>query len=177
VVRVRELKGAGVDNVKLRFPSTVTSVRNLTGAEEDIVAGNPLPLDKPSPAACSGPEISFSLKRFQPRTFAFALGSTGIRGGKHAAPAPPKWGQTVRVAVPQNILKFDLVPEEKLLSVNITDLRGRVVRELLHGNKQAETVRCVWDGTSKNGAAGAGVYLACVCTAKRTIARRVSFVK
>jgi hypothetical protein len=63
------------------------------------------------------------------------------------------------------------------LSVNITDLRGRIVRELMRGDGGAQTVRCVWDGTNKGGAVGSGVYLVNVCTAKRTIAKRVSLVK
>lgn len=62
IVRVYELTGNDQQNVELSFPAVVASAREVNGIEEEI--GN---------ASYTGNKLSFSIGKFQPKTFAIKL--------------------------------------------------------------------------------------------------------
>ena len=65
IVRVYEWTGEAQNNVTLTFPSNVTSVREVTGLEENLASAGSINV--------SGKSFSFNIGRYQPKTFAFTL--------------------------------------------------------------------------------------------------------
>ena len=54
---------------------------------------------------------------------------------------------------------FDL-PQKALVSLGVYDVRGRLVRTLVHGSQPAGTHEVMWDGVDNSGRkVSAGVYL------------------
>ena len=62
IVRVYELTGDAQDNVELTFPGTILSAREVNGIEEEVGA-----------ASFSNNKLTFSIGKFQPKTFALKL--------------------------------------------------------------------------------------------------------
>lgn len=67
IVRVYEWTGQDQNNVKLTFPSSIISAREVNGIEEEV-----------GPATFSGNELSFSIGHYQPKTFAVKLSQSEL---------------------------------------------------------------------------------------------------
>jgi alpha-mannosidase len=83
VVRVYELVGENHNDVKIQFPATIVSAREVNGVEDAIGA-----------AAFSGNELSFAITKYQPKTFAVTLA---------AAPAALTQPASSKVSLPYNV--------------------------------------------------------------------------
>jgi alpha-mannosidase len=62
IVRVYELTGEDHESVAIRFPAGIVSAKEVNGVEEEI-----------APASFSGNQLTFSIAKYQPKTFAVKL--------------------------------------------------------------------------------------------------------
>jgi alpha-mannosidase len=85
IVRVYELTGNAQDNVKILFPANIVSAREANGLEETTGAAN-----------YSNGELTFSIGKFQPKTFAVKLESV-------APSFASKKPGSLKVSLPYNI--------------------------------------------------------------------------
>lgn len=68
VVRVYEWTGKDANDVKLTFPADIVSAREVNGVEEEV-----------GPATASGKDLTFSLGKYQPKTFAIRLATSALK--------------------------------------------------------------------------------------------------
>lgn len=67
IVRVYEWTGEDQSNVKITFPASIVSAREVNGVEEEV-----------GPVSYSGNEITFSIGHYQPKTFAVKLAKPSV---------------------------------------------------------------------------------------------------
>jgi hypothetical protein len=100
----------------------------------------------------------------------------GIEGG---SPLSPKL-QVTNYPNPFNPTTTILVyvPEKSQVTVSIYDVKGRLVRALENGVRNAGPLYLTWDGTSNAGASvGSGVYFTRVRAGSDTVTRKIVFLK
>jgi len=80
-------------------------------------------------------------------------------------------------ATPSTTLRFDL-PERGDVDLSIFDVRGRRVRTLLRGVREAGRPAVRWDGLTDAGAPGpAGVYVCRLATPRGALSRKLVLVR
>jgi len=112
----------------------------------------------------------------------FATPTPGAANG-YAAGVPGERGRTLALAAtpnpfnPATNLAIDL-PAAARVRVDVHDLRGRVVRRLVDGDRPAGRLNLVWDGRDEAGRAlPSGPYLVRARTDAGTVVRKVTLAK
>jgi hypothetical protein len=78
---------------------------------------------------------------------------------------------------PGTTIPFAL-PEERLVELSIYDVRGRLVRSLVHDVRAEGWNEVIWDGTDTTGRrAGSGVYFYRLTAGDQTITRRMALLR
>lgn len=176
ILRVRELRGENLTGAKVSFPSTVNTAVNVTGQEDEITAQSKLPRVKPGAVQKAGKDITFDLKPFQIRAFAVELNATGAEGfpNKNNLKATIPFS----VKVMQRKINFKLEPNEKVKSVFITNMAGRVISVLLNRATNVNSMHYSWDGRNMGGnSISSGLYIINVLTDKHTLSQKISMVR
>jgi len=140
IVRVRETQGASVSNAKLTFPSTtIIAASEVNGQEEPKGA-----------ATFSGSDLTFSMTRYQPKTFSVQLGApvaVNQRFSDLMQPKPSEVMVTVALASCKSLRAELSVPYgAKIQSLSITDALGRTVQTLAQEQVVKGARTFVWNG-------------------------------
>lgn len=111
------------------------------------------------------------------------LASALVTASNHVTPVPlpetprPSLGLSPNPFNPATVASFDLAAEDEV-SLEVFDLRGRLVRSLVHDRLPAGGHRVRWDGNDDRGAAmAAGVYLCRLETGGGVATKAVSLVR
>jgi len=101
-----------------------------------------------------------------------------------SAVGPPPVNHTTRLEQnapnplnPATAITFSL-PRAQVVTLRIIDLRGRVVRTLVNGERSQGTNTVVWDGRDEQGSlAASGTYMYRLTTAEGMLSRKLMLVK
>jgi hypothetical protein len=174
IIRVRETMGKPIQNARLTFPtSTIASAVEMSGAE-DTLQGTQF--------AVSGNALTYSLTKYQPRTFSVKLGPPVAVEQKFADLMQPKPGRvilTVALAFCKSRrAEIELPYGVKIRALSITDALGRVVRNLADEQCLTRSGTIVWDGRDMDSnPVRAGVYFIRCVTDQGNWTSRLSAVQ
>jgi len=119
-----------------------------------------------------GGEYSYLLELTEERVFAYALGSVRVPTSSLALRQnqPNPVTQSTRIG-------FDL-PATGEVTLEVFDVKGRLVRRLVSGTLGAGSREVEWDGRSDRGASvGSGIYFYRIRTASGTLTRKMSVIR
>lgn len=78
---------------------------------------------------------------------------------------------------PSTTIRFDL-PLGCPITLDVVDIRGKIIRRLLDGERTSGPHSAVWNGTDDGGRAAAhGLYLYRLSSGKRTLTRKMILVR
>jgi hypothetical protein len=173
IIRVRETQGAPVTGAKLIFPATmaIVAASEVTGLEEAKGA-----------ATFSGKELTFDMKRYQPKTFSVQLGtpvSINQRFGEFLQPKPSEVTLTVALAFSKkSIATIKLPYGERIRGISIVDATGRIVQKMAREGNITSASTIVWDGGDMNAQrVRAGVYFVNCETGHGRVTTRLTVVQ
>jgi len=146
VIRVRETMGKPIQNATLTFPAnTIASAVEVSGVE-DTVQGTQF--------AISGNALTFSMTKYQPRTFSVKLSPPVAVNQKFSDLTHPK-NSMVTLTIAQASCKslraeIRLPYGVKINSLSITDVLGRIVQNLVEQRIITRASTIFWDGKDMN---------------------------
>jgi flagellar hook assembly protein FlgD len=147
----------------------------MNGVEDVISSATPI--------SSSGPDLTFDLTRFQPRTFAVTIaGSPTVGMGQYrvtpSQSAALDVSISVRLAARSANVHFKLPAGEQIVNLGIVDASGKLIRSLVKNGNCGAARNFVVDARNDHSAnLGKGLYFVFLTTNRSRLSTRLMVVE